>query len=83
VKKQPEIDGKWVEIDAVDLLKRKSEVEKSEILVITSSRIELGGSDKEAFEKKMFDMERELLDETEGMDDEQRSFYIMKKMLLG
>ena len=83
MEKKPKIDGKWVEVDAKELVSRKEEVESSEILVVNAMRVEFGGSDKEAFAKRVSELCEELSEEMEGMDDEQRSFYVIKKMLVG
>jgi len=82
MEKKPEIDGSYVEIEAVDMVARKSESEESKVLVVTNARLELAGEDKDLFVVKFNRLVDELSDETEGMDDKQKSFYILRRMLL-
>jgi hypothetical protein len=83
MEKKPVVDGKWVEIDANEISASSEEIGKCEILVINSARIDLGGPDKDAFAEKFARVSNEFSTETDGMDDEQRSYYIFRKMLIG
>jgi len=83
MEKKAEVDGKWAEIEAKDISVNADAIDKCEILVINCSRIEMGGADKEAFAEKFARIMEQTLPETEGMDDDQRSYYVFRKMLIG
>ncbi len=82
MEKKAEVDGKWLEVDANEVASRLEEIERSEILAIRLARLELGGTDKVAFAEKFTETLKRVSDEIDGMDDEQCSFYVLKKMLI-
>lgn len=83
MEKKPEIDGRWVDIEAEQMVSMIEEVEKSELLAIRSVRIELGADDKKRFVERFVALMEQSKEETEGMDDSQKSFYVFRKMLVG
>jgi len=82
MEKKPEIDGSYIEVEAADLITKSAEAGESKVLVVTNTRLELAGDDRERFVAKFKDLASALSTETEGMDDEQKSFYILRHMLL-
>jgi hypothetical protein len=82
MEKKPEIDGKWLEVGGEEILPRLGEIEGSEIAVVTEARIEMAGKDRDRFVEKLKATVEACEPETAGMDDGQKSFYVLKKMLL-
>ena len=82
MEKKPEVDGRWKEVDAKDCVAEMEAIQKSEIFVLTSLRMEIGGEDKVAFSKKFDEYVEKYSAETEGMTDEQKSFFVIRKMII-
>lgn len=82
MEKKPEVDGSWVEVPATEIASRLEEIEKCQILVVTSARIEMCGDDKKRFEQKLAELADEHRELLEEMDEQQRSFWLLRKMLL-
>jgi len=82
MEKKPEVDGKWVDIEADELMSRMEDVENCDLLAIRSLRIELGSEDRDAFVAKLNKVTEESETEMSGMSDDQKSFYLFRKMLV-
>ena len=82
MEKKPEVDGAYAELEATELAGAVEEMNQSNVLVIVNARLELAGRDKEQFVAKFSGMLEELKEETEGMDDKQKSFYVLRQMLI-
>lgn len=82
MEKKPEVDGAYVEVEATELTARSDEVAKSTVLTVVNARLELAGDDKRRFVAKFNGMAEKFADETKGMDDRQKSFYILRQMLV-
>lgn len=82
MEKKPEVDGRWVDIEADQMIARMEDVKACELLALRSIRIELGSDDRDRFVAKFSKMAEDCADEIDGMDDSQKSFYIFRKMLV-
>jgi len=82
MEKKPEVDGAYVEINAAELITREDEARQSSILVVVNPRLEFAGDELEQFLSKFHGMATELVKETADLDDEQKSFYILRQMLI-
>ena len=82
MEKKPEVDGSWIEVAATDILGRQEEIKNSQIAVVTAVRIEMCGDDKKKFDEKLALAAKQHAGAIEGLDDEQKSFFLLRKMLL-
>jgi len=82
MEKKPEVDGKWIDIEADDIMSRMADIEKCELLAIRSLRIDLGADDRDAFVEKFNRVAEESAEEIAEMDGKQKSFYILRKMVV-
>ena len=82
MEKRPEVDGSYVEIDASEIISKEHEAYAAKILVIKNARFEFTKTDREWFMSKFVALEEGLAEEMDGMDDGQKSFYILRHMLL-
>ena len=82
MEKKPEVDGSWVECEASELIENIDAIEDSQILAVNATRMELGGEDKKQFVDKFKKIAEEFASEMEGMNDSQKSFYIVRKMVI-
>lgn len=82
MEKKPEVDGKWVEVDFSEIVSRMEELNACEIGVIKNARLEMAGDDMPRFVAKFNEVAAACSDETEGMDDSQKSFYVLRRMVL-
>jgi len=83
MEKKPEVDVAWMDCDFSQLLKRKDDLSKVVCLAISCQRVELTGDDLDVFKEKFARVEAATSEEALGMTDEQRSYYIARRMLIG
>ena len=84
MKREIKNEGEYVECDADQIIDRIDELQKAQIVVITKSRIELSGNDKEKF-LRAFVMEKtasELVDDFNKLDTKQKSDTIIRNMII-
>jgi len=82
MEKKSEVDGTYVEVEAADLIQNMDAVNQSTVLTVTNARLELAGDDRVSFLAKFNDIAEKMSDDMSGMDDAQKSFFIMRHMLL-
>jgi len=73
--------GEYLEIDADALLNQIEAVEKARILVITKSRVEFAGEEKDLFIKRFKRLALEHEKEMKDFSESQKSDFILRKML--
>jgi len=83
MEKKPEVDGSWKEVDADSVIANVEALNAAQIIVIRDSRLELAGEDKVKFMDKFSHVMSESESEVEGMDESQKSYYVIRKMLVG
>ena len=77
----PVVDGAYLESDLSDLAVNLKIASESIVFVIDGIRVELCGKDLKAFICR-FNAAMESISDIEGLDDEQRSFMVFRKMLV-
>jgi hypothetical protein len=83
MQKKPEVDGAWLELQFTDLTKENVELMKgAKCIVLNDIRIELSGEDVAKFIEKYINIRQGSESEMTGMTEQQKSFYVTRKMLL-
>lgn len=82
MKREIKNDGVYVECDADQLIDRFSDIDKAQVVVLTKGRIELAGEDLNAFKTKYLKMKELFGLQFEGMNSQQISDLILRKMLI-
>ena len=74
--------GEYLEVEADVALGKIKEMLEAQIVVISKSRIELAGQDKEIFMEKLKLWLEDSTKETEGFSESQKFDFILRKMIL-
>ena len=86
MKREIENNGEYVEVEASEVLSRQADLEAAEIIVLKSVRLELAGSEKQAFLALVKKWNSYLMDSdpyfASEITDDQRADVIFRKMLL-
>ena len=82
MKREIKNDGEYVECDADQLVDRFSDFDQAQVVVLTKGRIELAGEDLSAFKTKYLKMQELFGPKFEGMNSQQVSDFILRKMLI-
>jgi hypothetical protein len=83
MEKRPKADSSWLEADFASLLSSRPQLDEAVCVAITGIRIEMTGADLDKFRAKFAAAVDASAVETSGMTDEQKSYYVARKMLIG